>query len=278
MPAEIEINTIAQTFDDSYQVDSGVLRQFAAKFPAAIRTATVPGLVRQVISRAGQKKISVLRIYGHAVAGQQMVGGGYGGAKDDHISDDISNIMLRRGVINCRSELAMLGRWFTPLSVVELHGCETGLGTEGMALCRALARLWGITVCAGYEKQRATADLVFVGRYIRVFPDGEVRVGSATQNGPFTLIGNPNAGPADDELEPWPVLGPGTMLSKVADARYGNMLLWPLIWDYNRKVVGENPNRVPSNVTLRVRKQEKYSGAEIANARSRSGTWRNYPT
>lgn len=277
MPDEIEINTIAQTFDDPYQVDSGVLRNFAAKFPSAVRTATIPGLVHQVVNRAGMRKISALRIYGHAAPGEQMVGGGYHGTRADRVSDDISCIMLRRGVVNCRSELGILTRFFTPLSVVELHGCETGLDTEGLALCRALARLWGITVAAGYEKQRTTADLVFVGRYIRVFPDGEVRVGSATQSGAFTLIGNPAAGPTGDELEPWPVLGSGTMLSKVADARYGNVHLWPLIWDYNRKLIGENPNRVPINVTLRIKKPEKYSKAEIANAKSRSPTWRNYP-
>ena len=122
-----------------------------------------------------------------------------------------------------------------------------------------------------YARRRAVAHL----QHIHELP---VVLGG-TPEGPYLLLGRPAAGPEADHLEPWPVIEQRTMLSVVSMSRYGTFEYWPLIWDYNKKSnpAFANPNRVPMNITLKIRKLEKYSAAELSRARAQSPSWRNYP-
>jgi hypothetical protein len=79
-----------------------------------------------------------------------------------------------------------------------------------------------------------------------------------------------------DYLPDWPVTSPGTMLSKVSLERYKTFHLWPLIWDENRALIGSNPNKVPVGITLKIKKQEKYTKAQIEDAKQRSPKWASY--
>ena len=85
----------------------------------------------------------------------------------------------------------------------------------------------------------------------------------------------PPANP-QDYLPDWPVTRGGVMLSKVSLDRYGTYHLWPLIWDENRALIGSNPNKVPVGVTLKIKKKEKYTPAQIEDAKRRSPNWASY--
>ena len=65
-------------------------------------------------------------------------------------------------------------------------------------------------------------------------------------------------------------------VSKVSLARYGTYHLWPLIWDENRTAIGSNPNKVPVGLRLKIRKKERYSAAQIDDAKQRSPHWAQY--
>lgn len=80
----------------------------------------------------------------------------------------------------------------------------------------------------------------------------------------------------DDFLADYNVTGAGVMLSQISMDRYGTYHLWPLIWDENRAQIGSNPNRVPVGITLKIRKKEKYTAAQIEDAKQRSPKWASY--
>jgi len=69
---------------------------------------------------------------------------------------------------------------------------------------------------------------------------------------------------------------PGQSLSLIAKDLYRSVELWPLLWDMNRAEIS-NPNRVAVGARLRYRELASYSAAELADAKRRSPTWRNYP-
>jgi hypothetical protein len=74
-----------------------------------------------------------------------------------------------------------------------------------------------------------------------------------------------------------PVVPRKTTLSKLAMEHYRSLDLWPLIWDANRPVIGDNPNRLRGVKELRVNPLSTYTPAQIADAKKRAPTWRNYP-
>ncbi len=103
------------------------------------------------------------------------------------------------------------------------------------------------------------------------------------QNGLKALnqLGSGSASPTPPPAaagDTWPVTKRGTMLSEIAGIRYSDVTLWPLIWDNNRSIIGDNPNIVPVGITLKIRKKEEYSAQQIREAKGRSPSWRNYPT
>jgi hypothetical protein len=66
-------------------------------------------------------------------------------------------------------------------------------------------------------------------------------------------------------------------LSGIAKAQYGDFNLWPLIYDLNREKIGANPNRLKPGTKLLLLPLERYNAAELAAARKRGPTWRDYP-
>ena len=71
-------------------------------------------------------------------------------------------------------------------------------------------------------------------------------------------------------------VAPGSSLSAIAKAQYGDFNLWPLIYDLNKTKIGANPNLVRAGMTLILLPMERYSPAELAEARRRAPTWKNY--
>ncbi|AOG04422.1 MULTISPECIES: LysM peptidoglycan-binding domain-containing protein [unclassified Bosea (in: a-proteobacteria)] len=65
----------------------------------------------------------------------------------------------------------------------------------------------------------------------------------------------------------------GVMLSQISKERYGTFELWPLIWKYNYKAIGNNPNRVPVGTVLKIKKKEKYTSEELKFARENWRSW-----
>jgi hypothetical protein len=66
-------------------------------------------------------------------------------------------------------------------------------------------------------------------------------------------------------------------LSGIAKAQYGDLNLWPLIFDLNKDKIGPNPNRIKPGMKLLLLPIERYTAVELADARRRAPTWRNYP-
>lgn len=66
-------------------------------------------------------------------------------------------------------------------------------------------------------------------------------------------------------------------LSGIAKAQYGDFSLWPLIFDLNKEKIGPNPNRLRPGTKLLLLPIQRYTAAEVAEARRRAPTWRNYP-
>ena len=76
-----------------------------------------------------------------------------------------------------------------------------------------------------------------------------------------------------DFLPDTPPTKAGFMLSQLSKERYGTFELWPLIWKYNSKAIGNNPNRVPVGTVLKVKKPEKYTADELKFARENWRSW-----
>lgn len=66
-------------------------------------------------------------------------------------------------------------------------------------------------------------------------------------------------------------------LSGIAKANYGDSNLWPLIFDLNKETIGPNPNRIKPGTKLLLLPIERYTAVELASARKRAPTWKNYP-
>jgi hypothetical protein len=65
-------------------------------------------------------------------------------------------------------------------------------------------------------------------------------------------------------------------LSGIAKAEYGSFDLWPLIYDLNQDKIGPNPNRLKSGTPLLVLPLSAYDDKEVASARRRAPSWKNY--
>jgi hypothetical protein len=65
-------------------------------------------------------------------------------------------------------------------------------------------------------------------------------------------------------------------LSGISKAEYGTFDLWPLIYDLNQNEIGPNPNRLKPSLPLLVLPLSAYDAQEIAAAKKRAPTWKNY--
>lgn len=62
----------------------------------------------------------------------------------------------------------------------------------------------------------------------------------------------------------------GDSLSLITGRLWGDVLLWPILYDANRAVVGSNPNLIKPGQRLTVPDIGKYSSAQLADARRRA--------
>jgi len=68
----------------------------------------------------------------------------------------------------------------------------------------------------------------------------------------------------------------GAMLSQISKDRYGTFELWPLIWKYNYKAIGNNPNKVPVGTVLKIKKKEKYTPDELKFSKENWKNWASF--
>jgi len=94
--------------------------------------------------------------------------------------------------------------------------------------------------------------------------------------GPLPANPSPNPPPASDVMAMHYVPQTGAMLSKVSMSYYGTFHMWPLIWDANRELIGDNPNRVPRDIYLRIMKRHVYTAAQVNESRNRSLNWKSF--
>lgn len=73
------------------------------------------------------------------------------------------------------------------------------------------------------------------------------------------------------------VVRSGESLSKIAATTYGNPLLWPLIYDSNRKEVGSNPNLVRPGQKLLIPELARFSRQQLDEAQRRGRSWQVAP-
>ncbi len=68
----------------------------------------------------------------------------------------------------------------------------------------------------------------------------------------------------------------GDSLSKIAKCRYGEMYLWPLIYDANRATIGQNPNLILPGQELLVPDSKSFTPAQLDEYRGRGRNWKAY--
>jgi hypothetical protein len=73
-----------------------------------------------------------------------------------------------------------------------------------------------------------------------------------------------------------PPVKAGQSLSMIAGDLYGSVELWPLLWDQNKAMI-PNPNRIKPGMVLQYKELSEFTPAQIADAKKRSPTWKDYP-
>ena len=68
----------------------------------------------------------------------------------------------------------------------------------------------------------------------------------------------------------------GSCLSDIAQKEYGDSDLWPLLYDANKAKIGSNPNVIQPGQMLSVTPLSGYTDNQIADAKQRGPTWKNY--
>lgn len=275
----LTINVVAEEiFENS---DNGVLDLFAEFNNGAVRCIAVNDMVMKVESLAGTQKIGLLRLFGHGSPGAQWLGGGFGGNQGDFVKRPGQAIFLNGIVLNQEHALARLQGRFENKAVLELHGCSVGVGPAGRALCVALAKLWNVTVRAGTDLQSADKGNAYESGFIQVYPDG--RVIQYSHGSPKFIVLAPGGAPKPVAPPPVPssfeadyLTKTGTILSNVSKERYGTFELWPLIFEDNRATLKDGPNRIPSGVSLKIRRKVNYTAAELAHAKKTWQNWQSY--
>lgn len=66
----------------------------------------------------------------------------------------------------------------------------------------------------------------------------------------------------------------GDSLSLIAGRFYGDVLLWPVVYDSNRSVVGPDPNLIHPGQKLKIPDIGGYSNSQLAHARNRGKNWK----
>jgi len=69
------------------------------------------------------------------------------------------------------------------------------------------------------------------------------------------------------------IVRPGDSLSKLAQEYYGEAQLWPVIYDVNRAIIGDDPNRLTIGQDLVIPSISSMQQVDIANARRKASQW-----
>jgi hypothetical protein len=96
--------------------------------------------------------------------------------------------------------------------------------------------------------------------------NGGVRTG---QSGPVGSIGGSGNGSTY-------TVASGDSLSLISGRVWGDVLLWPILYDANRKVVGPDPNKIFPGQKLTVPNIKSFPPAKLADARNRGGGGGSY--
>jgi hypothetical protein len=131
----------------------------------------VSQMIDQVISARRGRRLALLRIFGHGLAGYQIVSAGHGapGGATSH-----GSALTAQAVRVMRSDWGRLAAVFCRSGSAELHGCHVGDGAAGLALLSALADIWQVPVSASPSTQRTGRGETarFEGIVRTAFPGG----------------------------------------------------------------------------------------------------------
>jgi hypothetical protein len=228
---------------------------------------------------SGIVTIDRLRVFGHGSPGVQWVGGGWGASGNpDFTRTRAQTIRFQSGALQDRGLLAALAGRFTPGGLVELHGCGVGMSPAGQGLARALAQLWNVRVRAGTQTQNADEAAKFEGGFIEAQPNGTIQVYAFGVPG-FVLIPAPPP-PAPPGVPPkFHTVGAAVTkadwLSSIAQTHYGDMLLWPIIYDRNAKQMPKGPNVIKPHQKFEIPPIAGYKPEQLAEIRKRGRNWRS---
>jgi hypothetical protein len=282
----INIDVIADTTYE--KTDNGFLDEQAKLYPGAIRSLTLSDMITKVITRVGSTPIKTLRIFGHGSAGRQWVGGGFSSGSSDVTRIAAQTIRFANGALQDTALLARLAGRFVaggspsnPEGLVELHGCSVGKTAAGQGLARALAQLWNVRARAGTDLQYADAPGKYEGGYIEAVPLGTVF--EHTFGGLKYLLVPPwpTAAPSPTPDKPviheiGAVVTKADWLSSLAGQFYGDVLLWPIIFDKNRSATFTNPNAIRPKQKIEIPPLPKLTPQEREQVRRRGLDWRSY--
>ena len=285
------IDTVAQEILKG--TDNGSLRRALGIHPGAIQTVTVIEFVEKILSTVllspiKRGNIDLLRVFGHGADGEQNVGGGFdhvaveaGTKKPDIAPDADCCIYMVNGALNKRGYLQTLRGIFSPDGAVQLHGCYAGRGSEGRTLCLELARLWNVPVSAAYGLQFPDRADSYEGMFITATPQGHVYEKGATdlkcvrpgQLAPFEK--SPGGAVAPLAVHRiGAVVGNQDCLSNIAKKWYGDMLLWPILFDFNKSPAYANQNQLKPWQSIVVPKIDGLKPEQRADYRRRGLNWR----
>lgn len=102
-------------------------------------------------------------------------------------------------------------------------------------------------------------------------PAGGVTIGTPKGNSPVK-VGDGQAGgtPKGSSY----TVASGDSLSLIAGKYYGDVLLWPIIYDANKQVIGADPNKIYPGQKLTIPGISGYSQQQLTDARNRGRNWR----
>jgi|HubBroStandDraft_6_1064221.scaffolds.fasta_scaffold114627_2 hypothetical protein len=86
----------------------------------------------------------------------------------------------------------------------------------------------------------------------------------------------PTKGADESSAVTYKVVG-GDSLSAIAKAQYGDMELWPIIYDRNRETIGSNPDRISVGQSLVLPAKDKLTAEQIKQAKQTARLRRSHP-
>jgi nucleoid-associated protein YgaU len=146
-----------------------------------------------------------------------------------------------------------------------------------------------VPVCAasgeddsGEEFANPADKEVYEGPYLKALPSGHIIFGlTDTPNGRFRVV-NGKKQKKDSEPQEQPLLhthiignpiGRNDSLSSISGKWYHDVLLWPILFDYNKSATFTDPNRITPGQEIKVPKI-KLSDSERREIRNRGLNWR----